>query len=123
MHEEDRPLFPFHVEHIVAKKHRGRDELANLAWACHECNLGKSSNLSGRDPLTGRIVVLFHPRRQRWDRHFEWEGSLLIGLTACGRATIEVLNINASQRIDLRDLLTLAGRFPPSETFDQSSDS
>jgi hypothetical protein len=34
-------------------------------------------------------------------------------LTACGRATIDVLNINAPYRIDLRELLIIAGRFPP----------
>jgi hypothetical protein len=113
LHETDLPLFPFHVEHIVARKHRGSNDLRNLAWACHECNLAKSSNLSGRDPVTGRIVVLFNPRRQRWKRHFAWNGVQLTGLTACGRATIDVLNMNAPDRIDLRALLIIAGLFPP----------
>jgi 5-methylcytosine-specific restriction endonuclease McrA len=31
----------FHVEHIIAKKHRGRDTADNLAWACIFCNLYK----------------------------------------------------------------------------------
>jgi 5-methylcytosine-specific restriction endonuclease McrA len=70
LHETDQPLFPFHIEHIIAKKHRGDDNSTNLAWACHECNLAKSSNLSGRDPITARVIVLFNPRRQRWERHF-----------------------------------------------------
>src|SRR5262245_63903067 len=94
LHEGDLPLYPFHIEHVIPRKHRGDDDPANLAWACHECNLAKSSNLSGRDPMTGRIVVLFNPRRQRWKRHFRWDGARLIGLTPCGRATIDVLNIN-----------------------------
>ena len=109
----DQPLLSFHVEHIVAKKHHGSDDARNLAWACLECNLGKSSNLSGRDMVTGRVVTLFNPRRQRWLRHFEWEGARLVGLTPSGRATIDVLNINAPHRIDLRRLLILAGGFPP----------
>ncbi len=113
LHEADLPLYPFHVEHIVAKKHHGEDDARNLAWSCHECNLAKSSNLSGRDSLTGRIVVLFNPRRQRWVRQFTWDGARLVGFTACGRATIDVLNINAPYRIDLRELLIIAGRFPP----------
>jgi hypothetical protein len=59
------------------------------------------------------IVVLFNPRRQRWHRHFEWDGPRLVGLTPSGRATIAVFNINAAHRIDLRELLIQAGLFPP----------
>ncbi len=107
------PLFAFHIEHILPKKHGGTDDPKGLAWSCHHCNLAKSSNLSGRDAVTGRIVVLFNPRRQRWKRHFTWDGPRLLGLTACGRATIAVLNINIGYRIELRELLIKAGRFPP----------
>jgi hypothetical protein len=113
LHEEDLPLFPFHVEHIVALKHGGKDSPANLAWSCHLCNLAKSSNLSGLDPATGRVAVLFNPRKQRWARHFQWDGSRLEGRTASGRATVAVLNVNAPHRVELRELLTAAGRFPP----------
>jgi hypothetical protein len=60
-----------------------------------------------------RAKALFNPRRQRWVRQFTWDGARLVGLTACGRATIDVLNINAPYRIDLRELLIIAGRFPP----------
>ncbi len=113
LHEDDLPLFPFHIEHILPKKHGGSDDPGNLAWSCHHCNLAKSSNLSGRDGVTGRIVVLFNPRRQHWERHFAWDGPRLVGLTSCGRATIAVLNINAAHRSDLRQLLIEAGSFPP----------
>ena len=113
LHEADLPLYPFHIEHILAKKHGGGDEASNLAWSCHYCNLAKSSSLSGRDALTGRIVVLFNPRRQRWKRHFEWDGPRLVGRTPCGRATIAVLNINVPHRIGLRELLISAGLLPP----------
>ena len=113
MHESDLPLFPFHVEHIVPRKHGGGDEPLNLAWSCHECNFAKSSNLSGRDVVTRRIVVLYNPRRQRWKRHFKYIGARLVGLTPCGRATIAVLNINDPERIALRESLVSAGLFPP----------
>ena len=43
--------------------------------------------------------------------HLAWRG--LVGLTSCGRATIDVLNINEPERIDLRALLVVAGLFPP----------
>jgi len=111
LHENDSPLFPFHIEHILPIKHGGTDNPRQLAWACIHCNLAKSSNLSGRDPATRRIVVLFNPRRQKWRRHFQWSGPRLLGLTACGRATIAVMNINAKRRIELRRLLIEAKRF------------
>ncbi|MFO0969362.1 MAG: hypothetical protein U0793_27715 [Gemmataceae bacterium] len=63
--------------------------------------------------MKGRIVVLFNPRRQRWQRHFNWEGARLAGLTPCGRATVDVLNINEPERVKLRELLIVAGLFPP----------
>jgi hypothetical protein len=113
LHERDLPLFSFHVEHILPKKHGGTDDPQLLAWSCHHCNLAKSSNLSGRDSVSGRVVVLFNPRRQLWKRHFAWNGPQLVGLTPCGRATIAVLNINVPHRIDLRELLLEAGLFPP----------
>jgi len=113
LHESDYPLLSFHIEHIVAKKHHGEDDPSNLAWSCLECNLAKSSNLSGRDDVTGRVVVLFNPRRQRWNRHFEWDGAWLVGKTPCGRVTVDVLSINDSHRVDLRELLILSGVFPP----------
>jgi hypothetical protein len=113
LHERDLPLFSFHIEHIISKKHHGGDDPSNLAWSCHECNYAKSSNLSGRDFITRRVVVLFNPRRQRWRRHFMWDGARLVGLSPSGRATIDVLNINDPDRIDLRELLVVAGLFPP----------
>lgn len=115
LHESDQPLLSFHIEHVIARKHHGGDAPGNLAWACLECNLGKSSNLSGRDIVTGRIVVLFNPRRQRWNRHFVWQSGRLVGLTPCGRATVDVLNINAPHRVELREMLILGGVFPPSD--------
>jgi 5-methylcytosine-specific restriction endonuclease McrA len=110
IHEIDEP-FAFHLEHIISKKHGGKDNLSNLAWSCHNCNLGKGANLSGR--VRGEIVALFHPRRQNWKRHFRWNGAVLIGKTKCGRATIRVLNINAEDRVKLRDILRASGAFPP----------
>lgn len=115
LHESDQPLLSFHIEHVIARKHHGGDDPSNLAWSCLECNLGKSSNLSGRDIITGRTVVLFNPRRQRWTRHFAWQGARLVGLTPCGRATADVLNINEPHRIELRELLILGGVFPPQD--------
>lgn len=68
---------------------------------------------AGRDPRTGRIVRLFHPRRHQWRQHFLWDGPRLVGLTTIGRATIAVLEINLQHRIALRQALIEEGLFPP----------
>jgi hypothetical protein len=99
------PAARFHVEHIIAKQHGGSDGLDNRCWSCHRCNLKKGPNLSGRDPLTGDIVSLFHPRRQRWSKHFQWVGAVLLGQTKTGRATVAVLDINDPYRVELREVL------------------
>jgi hypothetical protein len=110
--QDDVPHFPFHVEHIIARKHGGKSRLDNLCWSCHLCNWFKSSNLSGIDPVTGKVVRLFHPRRQEWSDHFDWSGPRLVGLTPSGRATIAVLRINLRHRMRTRRYLIAAGLFP-----------
>lgn len=76
------------TEHIVAKQHRGSDDLENLALACPYCNRLKGPNLSSIDPETGELTPLFHPRRDAWDNHFAFVGITLQGLTSIGRATL-----------------------------------
>jgi hypothetical protein len=41
-------------------------------------------------------------RGQPWDEHFEWRGIVLEGKSAIGRATIEVLDMNSEDRLELR---------------------
>jgi HNH endonuclease len=91
-----------HVEHIMAKQHGGSDDVDNLALACHRCNLHKGPNLTGIDRSTGQVASLFHPRRDRWFDHFTFEGVRIIGITAVGRATVQVLSMNDSRRLELR---------------------
>jgi hypothetical protein len=97
-------LFPFrfHVEHIIARQHGGSDTVDNLALACGFCNSHKGPNLSGIDPLTGTIVLLFHPRMQVWSEHFAWNGALIAGTTSHGRATVSVLAMNDFRQIAMR---------------------
>lgn len=40
-----------------------------------------------------------------WHRHFRWEGPLVVGRTSIGRATIEVLQMNEGDRVELRQSL------------------
>lgn len=90
------------IEHVVARQHGGSDHVDNLALACHRCNLYKGPNLSGVDPLTGRVEILFHPRRDQWHDHFAFREAHVDGLTPSGRATVEVLVLNDARRVELR---------------------
>ncbi len=103
---------PFQIDHIIARKHKGPTTAQNLALACFLCNNHKGPNIAGRDPITGRIVRLFHPRRHKWQEHLTWDGAQLTGLTAIGRATIAVLEINLPHRIALRQDLIEEKLFP-----------
>jgi hypothetical protein len=106
-------IAPFHVEHIVARKHHGPTTLVNTALACDRCNYRKGSDLTGIDPSTRRLTRLFNPRRMNWSRHFRWSGPLLQGRTPVGRATIVVLQMNHEERLELRKALIDEGVFPP----------
>jgi hypothetical protein len=48
------------------------------------------------------LAPLFHPRRDRWSDHFTFEGVHVIGISAVGRATVQVLNMNDARRLELR---------------------
>ena len=102
---------PFHLDHIIAQQHGGPTTLENLALACCYCNRYKGPNLSAIDPESGNVVSLFHPRRQRWDDHFAWDGARLSAKSATGRATIQLLQINRADAVAVRRLLIQEGVF------------
>jgi hypothetical protein len=102
---------PFQVDHIIAQQHGGETVLDNLAWSCLHDNKHKGPNIAGIDPVTGDLVPLFHPRRQRWERHFFWNGAVLEGRTRVGRATTRVLAINDPDAVVFRTELMDEGLF------------
>jgi hypothetical protein len=102
---------PFGIDHIIARKHRGRSLASNLAIACLYCNGYKGPCIAGPDPLTGKLTALFNPRRHKWTYHFRYHGVELIGRTAIGRATVEVLRINLPNLVALRAVLMEDGLF------------
>jgi hypothetical protein len=97
------------VDHVIARQHGGGDEPFNLAMSCANCNEYKGPNLSSVDPSTGQIVRLFNPRQDRWAVHFEMDGERIRGKTPMGRATVNLLNMNAETRMDLRGQLQRDG--------------
>jgi hypothetical protein len=102
LHQGHLPFTTFHVEHVIARKHGGTGDFANLALACDRCNVYKGSDLTGVDPQTGKIVRLFNPRTQVWEQHFRFDGPAIVGRTLVGRVTAQVLNMNAPPRLRLR---------------------
>lgn len=107
----------FSIEHIVPRTEGGNDDLDNLALSCQECNNRKYTVTAARDPLSGDLVRLFHPRRNRWSDHFAWneDYTLLLGMTSTGRATIDRLQLNRKSLVILRAVLFQAGAHPVSE--------
>ena len=102
----------FQIEHIVPRKHHGSDDADNLALACFACNNHKGTNLSGIDPQTGEMTRLFHPRKDKWEEHFEWKEAMLVGRTRIGRTTVDILAVNLTYRSELRMALIEEGVFP-----------
>ena len=66
---------------------------------CVFCNSFKGSDISSLEAATRKLTPLFNPRRHKWSRHFRWEGPYLMGRTAIGRVTIELLRINDPFRV------------------------
>lgn len=106
---------PFTVDHIVPLLHGGATTLANLALACFHCNRRKSMHQTGRDPVSGEVVPLFHPREQTWSAHFAWsaDGTLVEGRTAIGRATVVALALNRERVVAIRAADVAVARHPP----------
>ncbi len=93
----------FQIEHIIPRQHRGETTAINLGIACARCNRHKGPNLSGLDPFGGQLTRLFNPRIDHWDEHFQQNSlGIIEGLTAIGRTTVYVLDMNAPRRAELR---------------------
>jgi hypothetical protein len=105
----------FAVDHIVPISMGGSNELDNLALACSGCNGRKHNKLEGFDPITGQLAPTFNPRQQKWNDHFAWneDFTLVIGLTATGRATLHALDMNRHSLINIRMALYVLGKHPP----------
>lgn len=107
----------FSIEHIVPVYKGGRAELDNLALACQGCNNFKYVKTEAHDPVSKKLVPLFHPRRHKWQDHFVWnhDSTKILGLTPTGRATIKALKLNRKRLMSLRTVLYAAGKHPPRE--------
>ena len=72
--------------------------------ACHRCNKFKGNEPKRRDPVTQEMAPLFNPRLQTWREHFQWsvDGTQVMGMTPCGRATVDALQMNNEYVVEAR---------------------
>jgi 5-methylcytosine-specific restriction endonuclease McrA len=99
----------YHVDHIISQKHRGSDEIVNLAWACFRCNTNKGTDIAAYDSQAGTLEPLYNPRTQEWDNHFRLDGVTIVGITPIGRATLILLDMNHPAQVEARTELVEAG--------------
>lgn len=106
------------IDHIIPRAEGGTEQPDNLCLACTACNGYKQAKTTGIDPEIGQAVTLFHPRQQRWGEHFAWndDGTQILGLSSCGRATIEALRLNHPLAVSARAVWVRAGYHPPART-------
>lgn len=103
------------IEHIIPQAKGGTDSEDNLWLACRLCNSFKATKTQGIDPVSGVVVPLYNPRKQRWNGHFAWspDGALIAGRTQSGRATVLALRLNNPIAVAVRKAWIEAGWHPP----------
>lgn len=108
---------PMHIEHIVPLAAGGTSEEDNLWLSCPLCNGYKGAQTHCHDPETGADTMLFNPRLQQWQAHFQWseDGQQIVGKTACGRATVVALKLNNEFLLRARRRWAMAGWHPPGD--------
>lgn len=112
----------YSIEMVVPKSKEGQMETRNLAFVCQGCSNHKYRKTEGFDSVTNETVKFFNPRIDVWKEHFAWneDTSLLVGLTAKGRATIKELKMNRPTLIELRAILVRLGKHPFMEKVKQN---
>ena len=104
---------PCEVEHVLPPGAGGSSDESNLALACRSCNVFKSDFTEALDSETSRTARLFNPRLDDWSAHFQIsDSSEIIGLTDIGRATLELLKMNAATQKAARLNWVRLGMYP-----------
>lgn len=109
---QDHAIKRHEPDHITPRKHGGSDSDENLAWSCFHCNRSKGSEVGALDTNTGQLVPIFNPRRQIWSDHFVLDGASIRPLTAVGRVTVLVLQLNHPGRVEVRGIFRQTGLYP-----------
>lgn len=106
---------PFSGEHIYPVVKGGDDDVENLAWSCLGCNLYKFTATHVFDLISGDLVPLYNPRKDKWADHFQWTENFtrIEGISSIGRVTVSRLKLNRLGLVNLRKILVSAGKHPP----------
>jgi hypothetical protein len=107
----------FSIEHVLPRSKEGKSSFENLALSCQGCNNHKYTKTEAVDPLSHEMVPIFNPRLHLWREHFRWsdDGTIVIGITSIGRATVEALQLNRVMLVNLRRVLVNSGEHPPAD--------
>ena len=99
------------VDHAISEKHGGETVSENLAHSCSFCNQSKGSDVGSIDAETSEYVRLHHPRRDGWMEYFQIDDGTgkILGISAVGRVTVRLLQMNRSAYLPERLLLLRAG--------------
>jgi hypothetical protein len=108
----------FHIEDVIPRVHGGASDLDNLALACPSCNLHEADRVSSTVENDSAVVALFHPRKDVWSDHFEWDDYQLLGKSDVGLLTIQLFNPNHERRIKIRKAEQLFDLFPRQQVGD-----
>ena len=113
--QESHATQGFSVEHIARSMLGARRPRAISRWPVRGAIISSTIKPQLATLSAATSVPLFHPRRDHWYEHFIWnhDCTLIVGLTPTGRATIEALHLNREGVVNLRRLLLLAGKHPP----------
>lgn len=103
------------LDHLMPRVRGGIEDEENLWPSYQPCNGFKQARVAARDPISGTMVPLFNPRRERWAEHFAWVdgGRRIVGLTATVRATEAALQLNRAELMEARSFWIDAGWHPP----------
>jgi hypothetical protein len=105
-------FLPYEIDHIVSEKHGGATESENLFLDFYRCNGFMVSDIASADPKTGKATFFFHPRRQKWEDHFQLSDNIIEPITPEGRVTVILLRLNMAIQIEQRAVLIAVGRYP-----------
>jgi HNH endonuclease len=111
IHQDDM-FISFEIDHIVAQKHGGGNEIENLAYACPHCNQHKGTDMVTFVDDYDDVIRIYNPRIDDWKKHFESTMGEIYSETKMGKATIKLLKMNDVDLIILRGLLSELDRYP-----------
>lgn len=105
----------FTLDHIIPISKGGSNEFNNLAYCCSGCNTFKSDIIAILAENEQDWINLYNPRVEEWTKHFAWSEDYkeIIALTASGRVTVELLRLNRNSLKNLRAVLVIVGKHPP----------